>query len=173
MDANQDPYQYISLLQQLSPEDRQAFLLQAEERVFSESQIIIEEGTPGLEFFVLLEGTVEISKMGVDPSGLKRKHLIGIRQAGDYFGEIALLEEVPRSARVTACTAVRTLCINKQQFHYFLDNNPHLYIEFFRALSYRLRHSNQQMIEQLETKTQKLAEVNATLEKKVADRTAR
>ena len=85
------------------------------ERILSEltwleipiGQVVIREGDPGDRFYVLAEGRVAISKAGVQ---------LGVEGPGEYFGEIALLRDVPRTATVTALETLRLFAINRDRF---------------------------------------------------------
>jgi CRP-like cAMP-binding protein len=68
---------------------------------------LANEGAIGHEFFVLLEGQAAVTQGGRE---------IGLLGPGDFFGEIALLEDVPRTATVTATTAVRFFVLTRQAF---------------------------------------------------------
>ena len=68
---------------------------------------LIREGETGHEFFAIAEGEVEISKDG-EP--------IATEQAGDVFGEIALLHDVPRTATVTTTVPSRLYVLSRQAF---------------------------------------------------------
>ena len=68
---------------------------------------LISEGEPGHEFFAIAEGEVEISKDG-EP--------IATEHAGDVFGEIALLHDVPRTATVRTTVPSRLYVLNRQAF---------------------------------------------------------
>jgi voltage-gated potassium channel len=78
-------------------------------------QVLAEIGQPGTGLFVIEEGTVQ-----VDAPGGERVQL----GPGDFFGEVALLTDSPRNARVRAATDVRCLAISRHVFGLLLDAQP-------------------------------------------------
>jgi len=84
------------------------------ERSFSEGDVILTEGDGGVGFFVISEGTVRYSVNGRD---------VGSGGAGDYFGEVALLNEGPRAATVTAATDVTVYGLMRWEFRALVEEN--------------------------------------------------
>src|SRR5438552_3666502 len=72
---------------------------------------LIREGDSGHEFFAIAEGEVEISQSGTH---------VATEHAGDFFGEIALLHDIPRTATVTAKTPVRLYVLTSHAFRSLL-----------------------------------------------------
>ena len=68
---------------------------------------IVREGDPGDRFYILVEGETDVCRDGMP---------VVIRSAPDYFGEIALLHDVPRTATVRARTAVRLFALEREDF---------------------------------------------------------
>lgn len=91
--------------------------------------VICKEGEIGQEFFVIVEGKVEVTRKG------KR---VATWSGGDFVGEIALLEEVPRTASVTAAAPVRLFVLTRKDFRHLLDENPGVERKVLRALARRL-----------------------------------
>jgi CRP/FNR family transcriptional regulator, cyclic AMP receptor protein len=75
------------------------------------------EGQPGREFMVIVEGDASVRQ------GDREINRLG---AGDFFGEIALLENRPRTATVTAETPIRALVITDRSFRTLLDHSPEI-----------------------------------------------
>ena len=91
--------------------------------------MLIREGERGREFFVLLDGEVEVRRKG-------RK--LATRRKGDFFGEIALVSDVPRTATVTATTPVRALVIRDQEFRTLVGNAPAIALKLLQTVAERL-----------------------------------
>jgi len=101
----------------------------ADEIDLREGKEMTRQGSPGREFFVLLEGEAEVTK-----DGRVINHLSG----GDFFGEIALVDDSPRTATVTATTPVRALVITDRSFRRLLKDQPELQSKVLAALAARL-----------------------------------
>jgi CRP/FNR family transcriptional regulator, cyclic AMP receptor protein len=101
----------------------------ADEIDFKPGNVLIEEGTSGGEFFVLVEGSAEVRRKGrwIDTLG-----------SGDFFGEMALLSDRPRNATVTTTSAVDSLVITKWRFRQLVSSNPLIALKVMRAVGERL-----------------------------------
>jgi CRP/FNR family cyclic AMP-dependent transcriptional regulator len=108
-------------------------------RRFHPGETILHESDPGDQFFVILQGSV---KVFVDsPDG--REVVLGHLQAGDFFGEMALLEGESRSASVTALTECETVSLSRDDFFAALAADFSLTRKILQALSARLRRANE------------------------------
>eukprot|EP01028_Stygiella_incarcerata_P010903 TRINITY_DN5913_c0_g1_i1.p1 TRINITY_DN5913_c0_g1~~TRINITY_DN5913_c0_g1_i1.p1 ORF type:complete len:372 (-),score=120.62 TRINITY_DN5913_c0_g1_i1:1213-2328(-) len=97
----------VPLLQTLKDYERSIIADAIEIRTFNEGDVIIEEGEAGDDFFIIVEGTVSVSKGGSVLSHLKR---------ADFFGEIALLTDRPRQATITADSYVKCARLDRDAF---------------------------------------------------------
>jgi CRP-like cAMP-binding protein len=101
----------------------------ADEVDLLEGKVLTREGERGREFFILLEGEAEVRSKG-------RK--LSVRRAGDFFGEIALVSDVPRIATVTATSAVRALVIRDNEFRVLVQREPAIALKVLAAVAERL-----------------------------------
>jgi CRP/FNR family cyclic AMP-dependent transcriptional regulator len=101
----------------------------ADEIDLREGKEMIREGSRGREFFVLLEGDADVAKNGRSINKLS---------AGDFFGEIALVSDSPRTATVTATSPVRALVITDRSFRRLLDDSPEIQRKVLVELAERL-----------------------------------
>jgi signal transduction histidine kinase len=145
-----------------------------EEKSFQAGSIIFEDETPGDALYLLLSGTVDIVKRS--PSG--EDTLLGVLHAGDFFGELELIDDRSRSAHVIASADCKLCRIDKLEFEALLETSPRFTANLLKLLSLRLRNSNIFFAQQLQThhvvaqnqlhKMQKLIEaaktVNSTLD---------
>jgi len=86
----------------------------ADELDLPAGKTMAEQGDRGREFFVLLEGEADVTKDG---------DTINTMRGGDFFGEIALVTKMPRTATVTATTDVRVLVITERDFSALLKRS--------------------------------------------------
>lgn len=124
----------------------------AAERTFARGELVLEEGSPGRELYILLEGEVEVIK-GHGDAAMVLAH----RGPGELFGEMSLIEDVPRFATVRAIRPCRMLEFSEAAIEELLSREPELLFQFVRALSARLRRSDLQMIADLQRKNEELA----------------
>ncbi len=104
----------------------------ADEIDLKEGKELTREGKPGREFFVLVEGTADVVKKG-------RK--VNTLEAMDFFGEIALIHESPRTATVKATSPVRALVITERNFKRLLKEQPDIQRKVLEALAERMAPS--------------------------------
>jgi CRP/FNR family cyclic AMP-dependent transcriptional regulator len=90
---------------------------------------LTREGETGQEFFVIVEGEIEVTIKG------KRR---ASRGEGDFVGEIALLENIPRTATVSAKTPLRLFVLTRQDFRKLVDENRSVEQKVMRALARRV-----------------------------------
>jgi CRP/FNR family cyclic AMP-dependent transcriptional regulator len=107
--------------------------------------IIFFEGDPGNRCYVIIKGEVRISKL-IPNIG---EEALAVLKAGDYFGEMALIDNFPRSAHAIANTDIEVLAINKTDLDKVLIADRELGYKllwtFTRTLSKRLRETNEKM----------------------------
>ena len=101
----------------------------ADELDLGATRTLIKEGTRGREFFVLVEGEAKVTK---------DDRRLATMRAGDFFGEIALITDVPRTTTVTADTPVRLLVMTKRDFQRLLREQPQIQRKVLEALAKRL-----------------------------------
>jgi signal-transduction protein with cAMP-binding, CBS, and nucleotidyltransferase domain len=124
----------IEIFEGLSVSQLAAVAAVAEEIDFPPDRIVIREGEPGDTLYLVLEGEVVVTKkQGDDQVELDR---IG---AGDYFGEMALFEEIPRTASIRTLRPCRMLTLRKHAFTEMVREYPQIPLEICKVLGKRLR----------------------------------
>jgi ATP-binding cassette subfamily B protein len=100
---------------------------------YPEGHTIFEEGDPGDKLYFIDRGEVEVVASGPTGEGLR----VALLRDGDYFGEIALLEDVPRTATVRTRTSSLLLALDRSQFLELLQSVPELHTAFERGVEAR------------------------------------
>ena len=131
----------------------------SEVRDFAPGEVLIEEGAAGEHLFVLLTGRVAVRASLSD----REERAIGTRGPGDLVGEMALLDDLPRSASVAAEGEVRALRVPRAAFLEGIAPHGAAALDLVRTLSRRLRESDAATLEALRAKAETLASTNRRL----------
>jgi hypothetical protein len=103
-------------------------------------EFVFREGELGTEMYIINEGKVEIlNEVGGE------EQLLAVLEKGDFFGEMSVLEDLPRAASARALTDIRLLQINGSTFDQLLQGNPEIAVRMMRKLSRRLRETDEMM----------------------------
>jgi CRP/FNR family cyclic AMP-dependent transcriptional regulator len=100
------------------------------ERSFSEGDEVVTEGRGGIGFFVIQDGEASVSVHGDEKGSLG---------PGDYFGEVALIDEGARSATITAKSNLRTYGLTSWEFRPLVENNASIAWKLLQTMAKRLR----------------------------------
>ncbi len=114
-------------------------------RVFAPGQVIFSAGDTGDGFYIVLSGRVQISAV-VGPQESRVLATIG---AGDFFGEMAVIDDAPRSATATAEVYTRTMFVERQRLLSLLRRRPTLALSIIREFSARMRNLNQKYVDEI------------------------
>ena len=101
----------------------------ADEIDLRDGHVLTKEGRPGREFFVLVAGTARVTRNGKQIADLG---------TGDWFGEIALLTDAPRTATVTATSPVDVLVITDRGFRRVVESMPSIALKVLACVGERL-----------------------------------
>lgn len=111
---------------------------------YSAGQTIFQEGDHAEEMFIIHQGQVNISKRARNA-----EQILATLRDGDFFGEMALFTDSPRSATATVAADSVILRIDKKSFDYMINNNSSFAINMIRKLCERLRNADNQISELL------------------------
>jgi CRP-like cAMP-binding protein len=123
---------HVPLFAGLGEKDRRKIAERMSERTFSEGDTITEQGRSGVGFFVIEEGDATVSIEG---------QIVRTLGPGDWFGEIALIDEGPRSATVVAGTDLRCRGMTAWEFKPFVQEHPEVAWPLLETLAARLREA--------------------------------
>jgi len=129
-------------------------------RVALPGEVIFRQGDAPDAFYIIESGEIEIV---LEASEDESETIATLSRAGDFFGEMALIDDQPRSATVKARTETKLLVISKSDFSDLIRDYPSIHLEVSRALSHNLRHSDSRFAETIMQKNRQLAEALSNL----------
>ena len=134
----------VPLFKTLDDSDLSKLSAIATEQTFSAGCLVVSEGDPGDSLFIIKYGTVHLSKHGET-----EEEEVGYMGSGQHFGEMALIDDEPRSATVEAAEHTELICIRRDDFENLLKQDTVLgfrvYKRFARILSNRLRETTNEL----------------------------
>jgi len=130
----------------LSSDELRALLAIGEHRQHAVDEIIVREGTASDCLFVLEQGAVQVERQAAG----RRIALARLDEPGDFFGEMSLIDILPRSADIRAVTETRVIAFPKKQLSGFFTQSPRvqmtMILNISRNLSLRLRAADAKIV---------------------------
>jgi signal transduction histidine kinase len=136
------------------------------EECFKPKDILFTEGSMADRFYIILDGQVEVWKNYEDP----KPDLLGTHGPGHFFGEMALVDELPRSATVIATAPTTVLFLYRNDFHELIRTNSSIALSVMMSMSYLVRSSNEAFVEDLRRRNDELEAAYTELEEIQSDR---
>ncbi|MEM7677594.1 MAG: cyclic nucleotide-binding domain-containing protein, partial [Myxococcota bacterium] len=134
----------LPIFEELSLDDMKAFYKICEQTRYSSGEVVIEQGQPGAGLIIVRSGRVGVVRIG----DRGEETQLATVPAGQFVGEMSLVDDVPTSARVLAAEAVKALYVSKEHFEHFMFAHERIalrvYRSFTKALGARLRTQNAQ-----------------------------
>ena len=126
MDQKESMLSAVPLFAGLGQREVEEIARLADEVDVPAGKVLAAEGAPGHEFFIIVDGSVEISKHGAAVRTLG---------AGEFFGEMAMLGRIPRTATATAVTPSRLLVVGHREFTALLVDHPKIQEQVLRTVA--------------------------------------
>jgi CRP/FNR family cyclic AMP-dependent transcriptional regulator len=136
-----DPFEVlrsVPLFAQVPEGDLRALAQLVRERTHPRGSLILTQGDPGEALFLIRSGQVKVSVVAEDG----REVILSVLGPGSFFGEMALVDDEPRSAHVIAMEDTSLLQLRREDFRTRLRSSPELSIALLRELSRRLRRAD-------------------------------
>jgi sigma-B regulation protein RsbU (phosphoserine phosphatase) len=136
--------------------------------VLPAGHVVFEDNASGDTLYIIQQGRVQVSKT----LETGQEHVLAEMGPGEFFGEMALLEEKPRSARVSTLTAACLLAMSRRTFNALLEQHPAVAVNFLKMISARLRERNQAqeiLLREKQVLVEELAAKNVALERALAE----
>ena len=134
MAAPEELIRQVPLFSDLDKSEMQGLASSMKERTFDEGDTIASEGQSGIGFFIIDEGEAAVSVGGEDRATLGH---------GDYFGEIALIDDGARTATIKAKTPLKCYGITSWEFRPLVEGNAGLAWKMLQMMAKRLRDAEQ------------------------------
>lgn len=131
----------VDIFASLSDEDLRDLVGAARRRTFRAGEVIFHRDDPGQVLYVIKEGKVKICLISPDGQEIS----LVVFGKGEYFGELALLDGLPRSADAIALEKVECYTLQRSDFHKAIMKTPQIAIQVLEVLSQRLRRTDQQV----------------------------
>ena len=131
----------IPLFSRLDEEELARISAVGRERTYPKNSVILFEDDPGDALYVVVSGRVKVVLIGEDG----REVILSTLHKADFFGEMSLIDDEPRSAHVIAMEKSRLLVLRRDDFHRCLETTPRIAIGLLRALTKRLREADRKI----------------------------
>ena len=125
----------VYMFSELAPADTEKLTAHCQTRTYPANAILITEGDQTDSLYVIVEGEVKV--FANDNNG--KEVILNILGPGEYFGEIALVDDQPRSASVMTIAPTKVMIISKGNFKRCLEENPDMSFNLIRALTKQVR----------------------------------
>ncbi|HTO82365.1 MAG TPA: DUF1003 domain-containing protein [Methylomirabilota bacterium] len=165
MSAKETLLAEVQFFQLLDAEERAALAAVIEESSYEAGAIIFDIGDPGDRLFVVGSGTVEIN--ATDKLG--QKIVLTTCERGDMFGELALLDMGPRTARAVVIEAAELLALNREQLRDFIRRKPDAALDMMTIMGRRMRATTERLRQMAIRNASDLVEQRLTPIERVVD----
>ena len=133
----------VPLFEGLEQPHLKALAEKTTERSFKKGEVLFFEGEPGDALYIVNTGTVKVYRVAEDG----REKTLALLGAGEFFGEMALLDEGPRSAIAETLEPCELYLLHRNDFLATLGENPSIALQIIRVLSLRIRQMNAQIMD--------------------------
>jgi CRP/FNR family cyclic AMP-dependent transcriptional regulator len=131
----------VPVFAELADTDIDALARLCTKRRYPKDTVVFFENEDGEFFFMILEGRIKVTILGDDG----REIILSVLGPGDFFGEMALLDNEPRSATAIAAEESELLSLHRTDFQTVLSDNRNILGSFIKILTSRLRRANHQI----------------------------
>jgi CRP-like cAMP-binding protein len=131
----------VPLFSQLAPAELQRVVEATRERTYPKNSVILFEDDPGDALYVVAQGQVKVVLIGEDG----REVILSVLGPSEFFGEMALIDDEPRSAHVIAMEDSSLIVLRREDFQGILKQSPGIAVALLKELSRRLRRVDEKV----------------------------
>lgn len=158
----------IAFFNLLDTEERMVLAKQMEAKHFPAGAIIFKANDPGSSMFVIRTGEVEISLIDAD----QQRVVLAVFSDGDFFGELSLLDEEPRSSTAKALTDTDVVLIDREDLQLLFTQRPHAALDMLAVAGKRLRENDKLISARAARNSNVVIQEKLTFGQRLADRIA-
>jgi len=136
-----DMLRQVPLFSDLPDEDLEKLARVAVKKTYPKDNVIFFEQDEGDSLFIISRGSVKVAKI----SNEGKEVILAILGAGEFFGDMSLLDSKPRSATIIAIEETEVSSISRKEFHALIHEHPQMAVKLMSVLSQRLRDANRKI----------------------------
>lgn len=125
----------VALFRELPDEELEALAHQVVQRRYGRNELVFSQGDPGDGLYIVSQGHVSISRQSSDGDEL----ILSVCDPGEYFGDLALFDDEPRSASATTIEGANVLFLSRQAFRAFIEAHPSVLFTCLAVIVRQLR----------------------------------
>jgi len=142
---HEDTLARVDLFRGLDKKDLRLLAASCQERKYPAGSTLMKQGDTGVGLYVITSGKVRVTREGNPDRAEEELDVVGV---GSVLGEMALLDDLPRSATVTAVEDVTALLLPVWEFRTTLQSHPDIAVRLLAVLSRRLRKAENRSSDQ-------------------------
>jgi len=162
----------IPLFEGLSDADREALAQKLQERSYKQGETVFAKGDQGSSMYIVLSGAVQIFLPPPEGDADGQRVVLKDSRTGEYFGELSLFDDKPRSASVEATVETTLLELTREEFADHLGRSKSAAMSILSEMAERLRETNAMLSQRAATNVVKEIEENLTWGQRLADKVA-
>ncbi len=158
----------ITFFNLLDDDERAVLSKQVETQRFPAGSVIFKAGDAGNAMYVIRTGAVEISLIDED----KQRVVLAVFSDGDFFGELSLLDEEPRSSTATALKDTEVVLIDREDLRLLFTQKPHAALDMLAMIGQRLRENDKLIRSRAARNANEVIDEELTFGQRLADKIA-
>ncbi|MBI5307592.1 MAG: Crp/Fnr family transcriptional regulator [Planctomycetes bacterium] len=131
----------VPLFSSLSDEQLDTITRTGAIRRYHNGHIVVQQSNPGDTFFIVVSGCVKVTLLSKDGKEI----ILSVLKKGDFFGELSLMDNEPRSANVIVVEDSTLFQLTQKQFHQLITTYPDILKKVLKELCTRLRHADEKI----------------------------